>query len=186
MDDGSQIGPGAISKDNVGRIAERIVSNELEFHGFRVSDLNKEGPSANADLLAVRDGNPCQIQVKGAANARSKRWWVGYGFCTQEQIDEHVPVFNQHSSFYRADIVVLVAVRSPREYRCIVLPVKIAEDAAQINLSSYFRLPKADGRPRKPGRIVCFLESRQSEKNALRLKERELLLKHENGWDFQI
>ena len=43
-----------IHKGNVGRIAERIVSNELEFRGFRVSDLNKEGTSANADLLAVQ------------------------------------------------------------------------------------------------------------------------------------
>jgi hypothetical protein len=30
-----------INKHNVGRIAERIVSNELEYRGFRVSDPNK-------------------------------------------------------------------------------------------------------------------------------------------------
>ena len=40
----------AITKQNVGRIAERIVSNELEARGFRVSDLNKEGAAANADF----------------------------------------------------------------------------------------------------------------------------------------
>ena len=36
-----------IGKSNVGRITERIVANELEYRGFRVSDLNKEGGSAN-------------------------------------------------------------------------------------------------------------------------------------------
>jgi hypothetical protein len=41
--------PVNINRHNVGRIAERIVSNELESRGFRVSDLNKEGTSANAD-----------------------------------------------------------------------------------------------------------------------------------------
>jgi hypothetical protein len=49
---------------NVGRISERIVSNELEFRGFRVSDLNKEGTSANADLLAAKDGKTWQIQPR--------------------------------------------------------------------------------------------------------------------------
>ena len=39
-----------INRRNVGRIAGAIVSNELESRGFRVSDLNKEGTSANADL----------------------------------------------------------------------------------------------------------------------------------------
>jgi len=34
------MGPIGIYKHNVGRIAERIVSNELEFRGFRVNDLN--------------------------------------------------------------------------------------------------------------------------------------------------
>ena len=186
MDDRAEISPGSIDRMNVGRIAERIVSNELEFHGFRVSDLNKEGLAANADLLAVKDGKPWQIQVKGAAHAKSKRWWVGYGFCLQEHIDDkHMSVFNRHpSGFYKADIVVLVGVRSPREYRCIVLPVKIAERAAQINLSGFFRLSKRDGGRRKPGRMVCFLQPSQSEKDALRLGERELLLRHENKWNF--
>ena len=50
-----------INKKNVGPVAERIVSNELEFHGFRVSNLNKEGISANADLIAVKDGIPYQV-----------------------------------------------------------------------------------------------------------------------------
>ena len=42
-----------IARLNVGQIAERIVSNELEARGFRVSDLNRDGLSANADLLAA-------------------------------------------------------------------------------------------------------------------------------------
>jgi hypothetical protein len=58
----------SINRRNVGRIAERIVANELEFRGFRVGDLNKEGISANADLIAVKDGEPRQTQVKGASN----------------------------------------------------------------------------------------------------------------------
>lgn len=51
---------------NVDRIAERIVSNEFGFRGFRVSDIKKEGTSANADLLAAKTGKTQQIQVKGA------------------------------------------------------------------------------------------------------------------------
>lgn len=38
----------SINRHNVGRIAERIVSNELEYRGFRVSDLNKEGTSCGS------------------------------------------------------------------------------------------------------------------------------------------
>jgi hypothetical protein len=35
-------------------------------------------------------------------------------------------MFNlRREGFYKADIVVLVAVRSPREYRCIVLTVEV-------------------------------------------------------------
>lgn len=48
-----EMNPSAINQDNVSRIAERIVANELEFRGFRVSDLNRERTSENADLLAV-------------------------------------------------------------------------------------------------------------------------------------
>jgi hypothetical protein len=67
-------GEEAISRWNVGRIAERIVSNELEFRGFRVSDLNSAGLSANADLLAAGHGKVWQIQVKGATNTEKDRW----------------------------------------------------------------------------------------------------------------
>lgn len=57
-----------ITSKNVGRIAERVVANELEARGFRVSDLNKEGTAANSDLLAVSRAQTLQVQVKGSAN----------------------------------------------------------------------------------------------------------------------
>jgi hypothetical protein len=76
-----EMGPVGINRGNVGRIAERIVSNELEYRRFRVSDLDKEGTSANADLLAARDGEAWQIPVKGATEDYDGTWF-GYGYCT--------------------------------------------------------------------------------------------------------
>src|SRR3981189_3515821 len=109
-----------IERRNVGRIAERIVSNELEARGFRVSDLNSDGTAANADLLAVSRARNLQVQVKGAANKPAERWWVGYGYCSDEIITNRgEPMFNRRTSFYNASIVVLVAVRGPKEYSCI-------------------------------------------------------------------
>ena len=126
--------PIGINTHNIGRIAERIVTNELEYRGFRVSDLNKEGTSANADLLAAKDGQTWQIQVKGAVQGNDGEWF-GYGFCTVKAISREEPIFNKHSSFYKAEIVVLVSAKSPKEYSCLVLPVEIAEKAAQMNLN---------------------------------------------------
>ncbi|MGB6687174.1 MAG: hypothetical protein WBE76_04965 [Terracidiphilus sp.] len=79
------------------------MSNELESSGFRVSDLNKEGTSANADLLAAKDGKTWQIQVKGASEGGSG-WWVNYGFCQQEVIDGQKSMYNSVESFYRAQV----------------------------------------------------------------------------------
>lgn len=62
-------------------------------------------------------------------------------------------MFNRHSSFYKADIVILVRVKSPKEYSCIVLPVGIAEEAAQINLNRDYRTPRRDGKPKKPNKV---------------------------------
>ena len=149
--------PAGINKHNVGRIAERIVSNELEFHGFRVSDLNKEGTSANADLLAVRDGKTWQIQVKGATEENG--WWFGYGYCDDAIItDKDQRMFNKSSSFYKAQIVVLVSVKLPKDYSCIVLPVHEAEKAAQINLDREYRTPRKDGKPKMPGPVWVSLD----------------------------
>jgi len=100
-----------INRENVGRIAERIAANEFEARGFRVSDLNKEGLSANADLLAVKGGRAWQVQVKGATSDGS--WWVSYGFASQEKIDRQKPMYNSTDSYYEADVVVLVCC-SPR------------------------------------------------------------------------
>ncbi|MFZ3243657.1 MAG: hypothetical protein WA185_01155, partial [Candidatus Acidiferrales bacterium] len=71
-----------IDRYNICRIAERIVANELEARGFPVSDLNKEGTAANADLLAVSPRQkPLQVRVRGSSNGPKDRlWWVGYGY----------------------------------------------------------------------------------------------------------
>jgi hypothetical protein len=146
-----------VNRGNVGRIAERIVANELEAQNFRVSDLNKDGISANADLLAAGHNKVWQIQVKGATN-QSKRWWVQYGYCTPEIIKKTCPMFNRRQGFYKADIVVLVAVRSPTEYRCVVLPAKDAKRAAQLNLDRSFRTPTLRGGEKKPSKVWITLE----------------------------
>ena len=152
---GVRMGTVGINKHNVGRIAERIVSNELEYRGFRISDLNKEGTSANADLLAAKDGLTWQIQVKGATEEDG--WWVNYGFGTEEIIAGTKPVFNGASSFYTAQIVVLVSVKRPCEYCCVVLPVAEAEKAAQLNLDHSYRNTKKDGSKKKPGKVWVSL-----------------------------
>ncbi len=178
----------AINKDNVGRIAERIVANELEYRGFRVSDLNKEGTSANADLIAVKDGKPWQIQVKGATNTeKDGGWWFQYGYCNDAVIkDRNEPMFNRHSSFYMADVVVLVAVKSPKDYCCVVLPVQKAEEAAQINLDREYRIPKADGSSKKPAKVwtaLDYVPVRTTEaRKASFAREQEILIQHRDNW----
>lgn len=180
----AQIG---VSKATVGRIAERIVSNELEVRGFRVSNLNHDGPSANADLLAAGHGKVRQIQVKGATNKEDERWWVQYGYCTEAVIAKREPMFNRRSSFYQADFVVLVAVRSPSVYCCVVLPVSIAEKAAQMNMDRGYREPNRDGTKKKPGKVWRTLDSSPRELDMpLRNSEREILNKHRNVWDILV
>jgi hypothetical protein len=168
-----------IDAKNVGRIAERIVANELEFRGFRVSDLNKEGTSANADLLAVSPGRTLQVQVKGATNGPKDRWWIGYGACNEQ-------VFNRRESFYKANYVVLVAVRSPQEYSCIVLPIREAERAAQMHLDAGYRLPTRTGQPRKPHKMYIELEPSPRARTAHHwANERKLLARFRDklGWE---
>ena len=177
----------AVERRTVGKIAERIVMNEFENQGFRATDLNKDGLSPNADLLVAKNGVAWQVQVKGSANKPDEPWWVGYGYCDQEIIDDRTrTIFNRRSdSFYHASHVVLVAVRSPAEYRCMVLPVVEAERAAQFNLDGYYRLPRVrDGGARKPGKIWVRLD--QAKKLSPREErmdiERKLLLRWENCW----
>lgn len=177
-----------IDQKNVGRIAERIVSNELEARGFRVSDLNRDGRAENADLVAAGDKNFWQIQVKGAANKSDERWWVQYGFCTDEIIDRKEPMFNRHSTFYKANLVVLVAIRSPKEYRCVVLPIEAAEEAAQKNLDREYRTLTRKGTRKKPFKVWVYIEpsprSMRESSNVLD-EECRILAKHmdNDGWN---
>jgi hypothetical protein len=179
--------PIGINKNNVGRIAERIVANELAYRGFRVSDLNKEGTSENADLLAAKDGETWQIQVKGSTATEESGWWVSYGFCDRDIIDGKKQMFNHsRSAFYKAQIVVLVSVKSPTEYSCVVLPVREAEKAAQLNLDYAYRTPKKDGSPKKPGMVWVDLDYiRPAKPEIRRLLEAEqgLLKPYRNKWD---
>lgn len=176
----------SINRHNVGRIAERIASNELEARGFRVSDLNRDGLSANADLLAARHGKVWQVQVKGSTNDHEgEPWWIQYGYCTDAIMDKREPMFNRQSSFYQADVVVLVAVRSPCDYGCVVMPVKTAEKAAQINLDRGFRTPKRDGTKKKPGKVWCAVDPPSGERrkhDPLRDAERKILQEHKDAW----
>jgi hypothetical protein len=176
-----------ISKRNVGRIAERIVANELEFRGFRVSDLNSDGTAANADLLAVSPSSMLQVQVKGAANLAKDPWWVGYGFCTAEIIaNRNESMFNRKNSFYQANLVALVAVRSAKDYCCVVLPVAEAERLAQLNIEREYRTPTKAGEPKKPQRVWIALEPRPRARasDARFIEERTVLTSYrdEQGW----
>jgi hypothetical protein len=177
-----------ILQTNVGRIAERIVANELEWRGFRVSDLNSDGTAANSDLLAVSSSQTLQFQVKGSSNTDG-HWWIGYGNCTTAIIDRNnnESMFNRRSSFYKATHVVLVAVRSPKEYSCIVLPVEAAEEAAQLNLDAAFRKQNRNGQPMMPGKVFIELESRPRARPKTTerwAKERAILASYrdEKGW----
>jgi len=152
-----------------------------------VSDLNKEGTSANADLLAVKNGRPWQVQVKGSTDDDGS--WFGYGYCTEEIINgPDRRMFNRASAkrFYKAEIVVLVSVKNPKEYSCLVLPVAIAEEAAQINIDRDFRTTRKDGKPKKPGKVSMsfYMPPRLSDgdrKTSL-VKEQDLLKPYIDNW----
>ena len=178
-----------IERSNVGKIAERIVMNELEFRGYRGTDLNKDGLSANADLLATRRGRVWQVQVKGATNEGYKDWWVQLGHNTQDIINRTARMFNRRNSFYSADLVVLVAVRSPREYRCFVLPVLKAERLAQICMDRGYRTARLDGGKKQPGKIWLWVGPRPKERPRTRdiqkmmMRERKILCAYEDRWN---
>jgi hypothetical protein len=178
-----------ISQRNVGRIAERIVANELEARGFRVSDLNSDGTAANADLLAISTDATLQVQVKGAANSALEPWWFGYGFCTIPIIERQQgeSMFNRRSSFYKATHVVLVAVRSPKEYSCVVLPVEVAEEAAQLNLDCDYRTLTRKGEKKRPNKVWIAPDPRPNARAQTienRKKERTILaaFRDNEGW----
>ena len=78
----------------------------------------------------------------------------------------------------------LVAVLSPTEYRCVVLPTVTAETAAQIDLDRSFRKPKRDGGLRKPGKMWVDLDPspEKRRRDPLLGQESELLKEHINKW----
>jgi hypothetical protein len=171
-----------IGKQNVGRIAERIVANELEACGFLVRDLNLEGISANADLLAMKDGHVWQIQVKGSTYDERypiSGWWFQYGYCNEDHItDSTAEMFNRKKSPLKADYVAMVCVRSPSEYQYLLMPTDIAEKGAQINLNFGYRPKKQNGEPHKPGKVWVAFNLRKSKTEIIRdglRREQELL-----------
>jgi hypothetical protein len=168
-----------IGPKNIGRIAERIVANELEARGFRVSDLNKEGVAVNADLLAVRPGQTLQIQVKGAANKPKERCWIQYGHFSKGIIHEGEPIFNRKEGFYKANVVICVAVRSPNDYSCVVMPIDKAEKAASLHRDAF----KTAGWPHGPTHMTLEPRPRAPESTQVR-QERKLLAlyRDELGW----
>ena len=179
-----------IGKGSIGRIAERIVANELESHGFLVRDLNLEGLAANVDLLAVKGGKIWQIQVKGARfdTNYENGWWFHYGYCMPEHIvNDKEPMFNRSQGSFRADVVVLVCVKSPHDYQCIVLPVEKAEEAAQINLNYAYRTKKKDGSDKKPSvlYVAFYVPNKCSEEKKKAMQLEFDLIKDYRGNDFR-
>ncbi len=184
----------SIGQHNVGRVAERIVANELEYRGFRVSDLNKEGTSANADLIAAKNGKTWQIQVKGASFEKgyAEGWWFSYGYCDKEIIaDKFLPMFNRRNGFYQADIVAMVCVKTPKEYKCLIMPVKEAEKAAQMNLEYAYRPKKLDGSDKKPNKVwvgyhYVPAKTKQASKRDRMQEEQTFLEPYLDNWAIEV
>ena len=159
-----------------GRIAERIVANELEAHGFIVRDLNREGIAANSDLIAYKDGTTWYVQVKGCRYDRE--WFFHYGACGSDQIEKVQPMFNRITNVFYADVVVLVCFRNPYDYQCVILPVSVAEKVAQLNLDYQFRTPKKDGTKRSGSVVYTNIDISDKWKSEPHLQEIEILKKH--------
>lgn len=58
-----------------------------------------------------------------------------------------------NASRYKADIVVLVAGESPKDHRCIILPLEKAEEAVQIDLNRKHKPLKRDGTSKQGGKL---------------------------------
>lgn len=169
-----------IGKENVGKISERIIANELEACGFLVRDLNLEGISANADLLAIKDQFVWQVQVKGSTYNETypnNGWWFQYGYCREEHIhNPDAKMFNRRKGPFKADVVAMVCVRSPYEYQSIILPVEDAEAAAKINLDYAYRTKKRDGTEKKPNKVwFCRYISERAEYKVQQKEEWKML-----------
>jgi hypothetical protein len=136
--------------------------------------------------VAIRSGQTLQIQVKGSTNGPKERWWVGYGYFTEQMTASKKQIlagkeriFNRiKNNFYKADYVILVAVKSPKEYSCIVLPVGIAEKVARLHLAAFrWRLGKTH--------LTLEPGPRAKESDPRVTKERALLARYrdEHGWE---
>ena len=179
-----------INSRNVGRIAERIAMNELEARGFHIIDLAyMSKTSANVDFIASKGGKSFNIQVKGTTNrleSPSSRWAVQYGYCDEDIVERRRPLYNSKSEFaLKADVIVLLAVNSPSKYKALVMPVEKAEEAAQMNISGYYRQPKPGGGKRKPNKIWTDLEPAANPRkhNPSKDAERALLKPYEDAWE---
>ena len=177
-----------VVKGNVGRIAERIVMNELESRGYHIIDLAYTSKTfANVDFIASKGGRSFNVQVKGTSLKTTSRRAVQYGYCTQEIVDGQDPMFNgKTEAALRAEVVVLVGVYSPSNYHAVVLPVAMAEKAAQINLDQYYRAAKRDGGVRKANKVYVELEGSPSPRILVhpeKMRERAILLAHLDAWD---
>lgn len=179
-----------IEANNVGRIAERIAMNELEARGFHIIDLAyMSKTSANVDFIASKAGKSYNIQVKGMTNiikTTRTRWTVQYGYCTEEIVSGTKSMFNSKDEFaLKADVIILIGVDSPSHYKSVVLPVKIAEKAAQINISGYYRQLKDNGEARKPNKVRTNLEPSRAPKksNDSKSLEQAVLSSYVDQWD---
>jgi hypothetical protein len=92
------------------------------------------------------------------------------------------------ASFYKADTVALLAVRTPNEYRAVVLPVAEAEVAAQINLDHAFRTLTLKGEARSPdAKAWVYLDKIPNAKDATRqpllANELKILQPYIDNWN---
>ena len=82
-----------------------------------------------------------------------------------------------------------MAIRSPIDYRCIVLPEAEAEKAAQINLDRGYRGLTRAGERKKPGKVWIDIEppARAGRRSDVALnlleKERAILNAHLEAWE---
>ncbi|MFO6448706.1 hypothetical protein ACLBKU_16355 [Erythrobacter sp. NE805] len=176
-----------IGSRNVGRISERIAMNELEARGYAIIDLAYVSKTiANVDFIASKGGKSFNVQVKGTSLQDGDKPAVQYGFCTAETIAGASTFFNRRDdAALSADVVILLAVYSPSKYRAIIMPHEVAERAAQINLSRYYRRPRLDGGTRQPGKVWLALEGAKNPRKSdpEQDEERGLLLEYENRWE---
>lgn len=100
-----------------------------------------------------------ELEFRGfRRNKGWENWWVQYGYRDADTIAKKQPIFNRVASFYKADIVALVAVRMPDEYCWVLLPVAKAEEAVQLNLDRDYRTLTLKGAPRRPHKIWVYLD----------------------------